>query len=327
MEVKKITMWQIATGILGVLLIVSIFTSGFGGITGAAIMSEEEAVEKAITYINENMVQPGATAELKEAKKENGLYAFKIELSGKEYDSYVTTDGRMLFTVSAVDLDKLPEAPAPAAAPADMQKSAKPEVEIFVMSHCPFGTQIEKGIIPVVKLLGDKIDFKLRFVNYAMHGEKEVTEQTNQYCIAEEQNSKLIPYLECFLADGDTDRCLTEAKIDKAKLDACVAKADKEFSLTKNLEDKESWLNGRFPKFAIHDELNVKYGVTGSPGLVINGAKVSSARSPAALLTTICNAFEDTPSECDETLDEANPAAGFGYEPAPANAGSAGACG
>ena len=36
-------------------------------------------------------------------------------------------------------------------------KKEKPEVELFVMSHCPFGTQIEKGMLPVARLLGDKI--------------------------------------------------------------------------------------------------------------------------------------------------------------------------
>ncbi|MEM2131153.1 MAG: GILT family protein, partial [Candidatus Woesearchaeota archaeon] len=74
-----------------------------------------------------------------------------------------------------------------------MEKKDKPEVQLFVMSHCPFGTQMEKGILPVVELLGNKIDFKVRFVYYAMHGEVEVKEQLRQYCIQKEQQDKYLP--------------------------------------------------------------------------------------------------------------------------------------
>jgi hypothetical protein len=313
-------------GILAVLLIASVLTSGFRGITGGAAMSEKAAVEKAVKFINENMLQPGMLAELKDYSEENGIYKFKIEIQGQQYDSYVTKNGKMLFTMPGIDLDQViaeaPEAPeAQAAAAADMPKSDKPEVELFVMSHCPYGTQIEKGMIPVLKLLGDKIDFDLRFVNYAMHGEVEITEQTRQYCIQKGQNNKLMPYLECFLADGDSDRCLTEANINKAVLDACVEQADAEFKITENLADQSA----RFPKFLVHDDLNVKYGIGGSPGLVINGKQVSSGRSPAALLATICNAFNNAPEECSQELDAATPSPGFGYD-ASANAG-AGSCG
>ncbi len=47
------------------------------------------------------------------------------------------------------------------------------------MSYCPYGTQAEKGILPVVALLGDKIDFKLRTVHYVLHGDKEDLENKN----------------------------------------------------------------------------------------------------------------------------------------------------
>jgi hypothetical protein len=330
MELRKITVWKLVTVILAVLLVASIFTSGFKGVTGAATtISKSSAVQKALTFINENMLQEGMLAELKESVEENGLYKFVINIDGRDYDSYVTKDGKMLFTTPGVDLDEAPESAETQEAapePADVPKSDKPEVEVFVMSHCPFGTQIEKGIIPVVKALGSKIDFKLRFVNYAMHGEKELDEQMNQYCIQKEESSKLIPYLECFLADGDTDRCMEEVEIDQDMLADCLESTEEEFKIKELFADQETWMNGRFPQFPIDDTLNTKYGIRGSPGLVINGEQVSSARSPAALLATVCNAFNTKPSGCDEELDSANPSAGFGYEPAAA-ATASGGCG
>ena len=41
-------------------------------------------------------------------------------------------------------------------------KSDKPLVELFVMAYCPYGTQAEKGLIPVIELLGDKIDASIK---------------------------------------------------------------------------------------------------------------------------------------------------------------------
>lgn len=200
-----------------------------------------------------------------------------------------------------------------------MEKKAKPVVDLFVMSHCPFGTQIEKGIIPVIEELGDDVDFNLRFVHYAMHADKEVYEQLNQYCIREEQESKLLSYLKCFLKAGDGEACLKEANIDTDKLDSCVEKADEGFSITANFEDKSTWL-GNYPPFNIDKVLTDKYGVGGSPTLVVNGVQVETARDPASLLKTICYGFDEKPEACDAKLDSANPSAGFGFDTVAASA-------
>ena len=70
-----------------------------------------------------------------------------------------------------------------------------------------------------------------------MHSEKEVKEQLNQYCIQEEQNDKFIPYLKCFLKEGNGEACLTETKIDATKLKTCTEAADKKFEIMANLND------------------------------------------------------------------------------------------
>jgi glutaredoxin len=218
------------------------------------------------------------------------------------------------------------QAPSAAAAPAPVPvtKSDKPKVEVFVMSYCPYGTQIEKGIIPVVELLKDKIDFSLKFVYYAMHGQKEIDENTRQYCIEKEQSTKLIPYLTCFLQASDSAGCLKSASIDSTKLDACVKAADAQFSITKNFADNSTWLSGKYPKYDVYAAENTKYGVKGSPTLVINGAQAASARDPASLLKTICSAFNKAPSECSQTLSSASPGAGFGTAAAAASSGGCG---
>ena len=207
-----------------------------------------------------------------------------------------------------------------------MEKKEIPEVELFVMSHCPFGTQIEKGILPVVELLGNKIDFNVRFVYYAMHGEQEVREEARQYCIQKEQNDKYLDYLKCFLEAGNSEECLVTAKIDTDKLDSCVEQADEEFDITANLEDTSSWLSGSYPLFNTDLELNQKYDVGGSPTLVINGVVASVARDPASLLDAICTGFEEKPTECSEELSSLSYGTGFGFTQAAQNT-DVGSCG
>jgi protein-disulfide isomerase len=211
---------------------------------------------------------------------------------------------------------------------ANVPKSNKPEVELFVMSHCPYGTQMEKGILPVVKELGDKIDFEVKFVNYAMHpSQGEVEEQLNQYCIQRDYNDKYLNYLSKFLESGNSEEALNAVGLTQSDINGCVEKTDAEFDAIKNLEDKSSWLNGRFPKFMIHDAENQKYGVRGSPTLVINGQQAQSGRDAKSLLSTVCGAFNDKPEECNTDMASfGTPAPGFGFDTQGGSASAAG-CG
>lgn len=330
-KIKKSQLWQMVSAILGLLFIISIFTAGFRGSGGEGILdglSADEAADKAISFINSNVLREGQTASLGDIESESQLYKMMITIDGQEFASYVTKDGKLLFP-NAIDMEQdveVPEQPAPAAS--GITKSDKPRVELFVMSHCPFGTQAEKGMIPAVKALGDKIDFKTRFVYYAMHpSQGEVEEQLNQYCIQKEQNDKFIDYLGCFLKEGNGEACLTETGIDQTKLKDCADKADQEFEIIGNLKDQSKWLNGRFPKFNTDAELNQKYGVGGSPTLVINGVQVQSGRDSASYLRNICAAFNDAPEECDEKLSSAQPSPGFGFSESVTGAATSAQCG
>jgi glutaredoxin len=303
-----------------------------------AVISMEEASTKAADFINENLMQPGSTVTVKEVVEEGNLYKITVSLPGdqsQDIDSYMTKDGKKFFP-QAFEMDK-EDSDAQADANADAQtdantqntpasasKSDKPKVELFVMSHCPYGTQIEKGIIPAVQALGDKIDFELKFCDYAMHGEIELDEQLQQYCVQKETPDKLLSYLNCFLADGDTsDSCFQKAGIDKSKIDSCVAATDKQYKVTENFNDKSTY-KGRFPTFNIFKAEVTKYGVSGSPTLVINGAKASSGRDAASLLKAICSNFNNPPEECNKTLSSASPSPGFGT--GTSGGGSAGSC-
>jgi len=203
-------------------------------------------------------------------------------------------------------------------------KTKKPVVELFVMSHCPYGTQMEKAIIPALKTLGDSVDFQLKFVNYAMHGKPELDEQLSEFCIQKEQPDKLISYLECFLEDGDSQKCVDSTGLNQELLNTCIKSSDEEFAVTKSFEDKSTWKSGSFPPFLIYEEENKKYGVAGSPTFVVNGEMIQpSSRTPKALLDTICSAFTNAPEECSQELSTEVPIPGFGWESSAADSSDA----
>lgn len=283
----------------------------------------EEAKTLALDFINNNLMQPGTQVSINEIVEEENLYKISINIPGQTdpIDSYMTRDGKKFFPQA---MDIAPASPATGEqasdstppAPTVITQTAKPSVELFVMSYCPFGTQIEKGFLPVAKALGDTIDYEIKFCDYVMHGEKEIDEQLNQYCIQEEQNDKYLAYLECFLTAGNGPSCLASTGINSGKLSTCVAKTDKEFKVKENFADKTTWKSDRYPLFDVQKVENAQYGITGSPGLVVNGVKASSGRSPQALLSTICSGFENQPEACNEPLDSASPSSGFGFETA-----------
>lgn len=61
------------------------------------ILSVQEAGEKAMDFINEDLLRGTATASLIEAVEENGLYKVKFSIEGRELESYITRDGKLFF--------------------------------------------------------------------------------------------------------------------------------------------------------------------------------------------------------------------------------------
>lgn len=110
----------------------------------------------------------------------------------------------------------------------------KPTLELFVMSHCPFGVQAEEKIIPIVKQFGDKIDFKLRFIAHekhtpapeditpfiSLHGYREVAESIRQLLIAQEFPDQYLDYILCRgeKLDKSWEACAEKLGIDVAKI-------------------------------------------------------------------------------------------------------------
>ena len=294
--------WIMATIVLGIIALVLLVLMLRGGITGniitGRVIGEADAGERLMAFAEAQ----GINLEILDMTVDGNFYDVLISINGQESNVKLTKDGEnmvQLIPLMTPDLEQTQLS-------VDVPKSDKPKVELFVMTHCPYGTQAEKGILPVYNLLDDKIDGNIKFVHYFMH-EPEETETPIQVCIREEQEDKYLDYLACFLeGDGnadasgyvknnkDSENCRKEVGIDESKLSSCIE------------NEAEGY-------YVSDSDLCQGYGVGGSPTLVINGVIADSGRSPAAYLETICLAFNDAPEECNEELNTANPSAGFGY--------------
>jgi len=222
----------------------------------------------------------------------------------------------LVFTIKVLSVT---EPPSQQQAPdLGIPKSDKPKVDVFIMSYCPYGLQMQKAVLPVMELLGDKADITIKWVSYIMHGKTEIDENTRQYCIQLEQEDKYIAYAKCFTLSGNVESCLTEAGVDTAELDSCIAKADKEFNITGLYEGSGS----SYPPYMIDADENARFGVGGSPTFVINGKTISVTRSPEAVKQAVCASFNNPPGECSQTLASSQASPGFGGNPGSDSDGS-----
>ena len=152
-----------------------------------------------------------------------------------------------------------------------MRGPMKPDVELFVMSYCPYGVQAEQELLPFLETYGDTIDFKLRFIIgkeeasaedvsgdirfTSLHGETELIENKRQMVIAELYPEKLFDYLLC-RADHLQEawvNCAKDVGLDVGKIAEAVEAEKLTVKLVKEIQRKEA--------------LNIK----GSPTLVIDG--------------------------------------------------------
>jgi hypothetical protein len=284
-------------------------------------MSDSQIAQKAIDYINSNNLA-SSPASLVSAVAESGLVKVKIKIGDTEFDSYATRDGKLLFPqafdmIGKASTDAAGQSPSPAQTAeeiiASIQKSDKPTLEAFVVARCPFGLQMQRMIADAVKNIPSLAQYvKVEYFGSvsgntitSMHGDAEAQENLRQICIREEQPAKYWNYVSCQMKTGDTAGCQTSTGINSTALTACVSTPS------------------RGVAYAQKDfDLATKYGVTGSPTLVVNGLTVpeytsdnqpvfGSARSSDEIKTIVCDASNTQSAFCSTKLNTAQAATSF----------------
>ncbi len=277
-------------------------------------VSKKVAGEKATKFLSENYLPAGYTAKLVDPAKDvvdkNGVFEVNIEISTPQYAQKqmskvtISHDGRYFAQQGMRDMSK-PLIP----------KQAKPLVQLFVMSACPYGVIAENTIAPAIEALGDKIDFVPFYIinSYpvgpnadkyctdpngkycSMHGTDEAKEDGRQLCIFKNQKNKYWSYLKNFNELCYNSRDLSQGCFERA---ANMTGVD--------IEGVNKCFNG--PEMAtMFDEQKAameKYGAEGSPTIIINGEKYNGERSANGFLKAICKGFTKAPKECDQQLVE-----------------------
>jgi hypothetical protein len=174
------------------------------------------------------------------------------------------------------------------------------------MAFCPYGTQAESAMKPVVDLLGTKADIRVRYITtvrgstvdsvQSLHGLPEAQEDLRQICIQKNYPQKFWDYIESFnprcypLSQNTTSlntcwrNTTASLGIDSAAIETCSTGSEGLGMLTE-------------------DEMNANQnGATASPTLFINDVKYSGARTPEAYKQAICNSFDAAPPECGTIL-------------------------
>jgi len=310
-RLPRVNIWMVFTLVLAVVLVL-----GLSGIlpifrtTGMFVLGSSDAAKKAVDYINENLVQTGSVT-LKSVEEVGGMYKITTTYQGQEIPVFLTKDGKYLFVSEPFDITKevtttTTTKPDIKASCEQITKKDKAELEAFVVSYCPYGVQMQRILNEVVKNIPSlAANIKVRYIGSiengkitAMHGDKEATENLRQICIREEQADKYWKYVGCFIKAGNTDSCLTEASIDKTKLDSCMTDPNKGV------------------KYAQQDfDLQDEYGITGSPTLILNGDGVSEfnfgGRTAEAVKTLLCCGFISEPSVCSTQVSTQQAATSF----------------
>jgi len=96
---KKNNIWFYISIGLAIALILSLTL-------GNSSSNPDEVTTDTLDYINNYLID-GDTAILLESGEVSGIYSLKLDIGGQTFDSYVTTDGTLLFS-SAIDLTEIP---------------------------------------------------------------------------------------------------------------------------------------------------------------------------------------------------------------------------
>lgn len=166
---------------------------------------------------------------------------------------------------------------------ANKTTQAKVNMELFVMSYCPYGVQAENSVTKVVSKFNGDVGLNLHFIASqdangtfeSMHGPNEVAEDLRQVCIMQYYPNNFIGYLACVdngypNIESVWQSCATQNNIDIGKLNECRNGNEATTLLAANVKRT--------------NELNVQ----ASPTIYLNGTAYNGGRDENSLTRALC---------------------------------------
>lgn len=186
----------------------------------------------------------------------------------------------------------------------------RPQIDFFVMSYCPYGNIAEEAIYEVYKNLGDTVEFKPHYVlysNYQGGGPNYCLDEDSQYCsmhgitelnqnIREECVRQLYGIEDWFkFTEAMNEECNSQ------NADTCWV--DVAAGLGYDTDQIDDCEENKGLEIAANDkELGELFGARGSPAVYIDGTEFSGERSAAGYQRALCDAFDEPPAECGNTI-------------------------
>lgn len=161
----------------------------------------------------------------------------------------------------------------------------KVNVEFYVMSQCPYGTQVEDAIKPVLEKLGDRVDFRLDFIATdlgsgsfdSLHGQNEVLGNIVQLCAIKyaPDDYKYMDMIGCMNEQASSiptnwETCASSNGLDVAKIKACYEGSEGKELLSASIKNSEA------------------AEASGSPTMYIGGNAYNSGRDELSFQRAIC---------------------------------------
>ncbi len=167
---------------------------------------------------------------------------------------------------------------------------------LYMMSRCPHCTHVLRAMIPLIRLLGDRLQLDVDYVGgeeggrlVSPHGEPEVRGDMIELCVQRHASTeRWLSFLACFhqtwreIPEG-WEGCAESTQVDIEAVEGCV-----------DGEEGTNLLRASFRRSA-------DAGVDATPTLTIGAIEVLGARRPDILATAVCSQMaEPRPPICEQ---------------------------
>ncbi len=174
------------------------------------------------------------------------------------------------------------------------------QMDFYVMSQCPYGTQVVDAIAPVKEDLGPALELNINFIANdlgngqfaSLHGQNEVQGNIVQACAMKYNPDKYLGMIVCQnknaqLIPSNWESCAKQEGLDVEKIKTCYEGEEGAQLLSDSIKASES------------------VGASASPTIYLNGQSYAGGRKTTDFLRAICNEFSEKPEACSNIPEPA----------------------
>tara|TARA_Y100000310_G_scaffold336499_1_gene421190 strand:- start:386 stop:1558 length:1173 start_codon:yes stop_codon:yes gene_type:complete len=303
--------WKITTIVFLILFIGAIYFNGMPSFSND--VGQDEALQTAVAFINENMLMGLASAEVQEVSEDKGMYKIDLLITSdsldytEEFTSYVTKDGKLLFP-TAVDLgelqvpveeDPVVEDPVDEDPLAEIDYSGdpvlgNPEATVTIVEYsdfeCPFCSNAYWTMRLIEEDYADSVKIIFKQFPLSFHANAQKAAEASECAFDQdmfwEYHNMLFENQEALSVD-DLKQYAVDLGLNTEQFNTCLDSGEKADEVAQDMEDGSA------------------LGVTGTPAFFINGQSLVGAQPYEAFQAIIDAelATEEEPAE-EEPVEE-----------------------